>query len=41
MNKVNAVSNYAVPQVEIIEMEVEQCFATSGEGNTEGFGDYQ
>lgn len=37
----NAVSNYEVPQVEIIEMEVEQCFATSGEGNTEGFGDYQ
>ena len=34
----NAVSNYEVPQVEIIEMEVEQCFATSNEeGNTEGF----
>ncbi len=32
MDKRNVVLNYEVPQVEIIEVEVEQGFATSGGG---------
>lgn len=38
MDKRNAVLNYEVPQVEIIEVEVEQGFATSGEGGDWGDG---
>ena len=39
MDKRNAVLNYEVPQVEIIEVEVEQGFATSGGGENGDWGD--
>jgi len=38
MQKENATLNYEAPQVEIIEVEVEQGYATS---QTEGFGSWQ
>ena len=40
MQKENVTLNYEAPRVEVIEVEIEKGFATSG-GNTEGFEPWQ
>ena len=38
MQKENATLNYEAPQVEVIEVEIEKGFASSGESGDMGYG---